>query len=123
MRTPRPIALAALLLASPLAAELPAPDHVLFGTATRDGLLVESGVVEVRLGTAPEPITTYPIGTVLAYGERFVLRLPMGVREPRRPGTLVRRRKSISTPRSTTIRSSGSSTRIRRPSAGRPTPA
>ena len=58
MRTPRPIALAALLLASPLAAELPAPDHVLFGTATRDGLLVESGVVEVRLGTAPEPITT-----------------------------------------------------------------
>ena len=87
MRTPRPIALAALLLASPLAAELPAPDHVLFGTATRDGLLVESGVVEVRLGTAPEPITTYPIGTVLAYGERFVLRLPMDVREPRRPGT------------------------------------
>jgi 6-phosphogluconolactonase (cycloisomerase 2 family) len=87
MRTTRPIALAALLLASPLAAELPAPDHVLFGTATRDGLLVESGVVEVRLGTAPEPITTYPIGTVLAYGERFVLRLPMDVREPRRPGT------------------------------------
>lgn len=87
MRTTAQIALAALLLAAPLAAELPAPDHVLFGTATRDGLLVESGVIEVRLGESPEAIAVYPIGTVLAYGERFVLHLPMDVREPRRPGT------------------------------------
>ena len=144
MRTSRPIALAALLLASPLAAELPAPDHVLFGTATRDGLLVESGVVEVRLGTAPRadhdlpdrhgagvrralrpaPADGRPRAAQAGHGTRrrrgadLSRRRPRGLHRGR--ATPARRRRSTSTPRSTTTPSSGSSTSIPRPPGGAP---
>ncbi|MBZ0114528.1 MAG: beta-propeller fold lactonase family protein [Thermoanaerobaculia bacterium] len=74
-------------LVSPGWAELDAPDHTVYGTATANGVLVTSGVVDLRDATSGAILVEYHLGATPAFGERFVLRLPMDVREPQQPNT------------------------------------
>ncbi len=85
---------AGLLSAPRVAAELSEPDHILYGTATADGLPVAAGLVTLVLDGGTQPIAVYEIGSDAALdgcngGSEtcYALRVPMDFGEPQRPET------------------------------------
>ena len=66
-----------LAMASPAVALLPAPDHIIYGTATADGVLVTSGIVTLELETTGLELARYSLGAVADYGNQFALRVAM----------------------------------------------
>lgn len=77
---------AVLALAVPAAGVLPEPDHIFYGTPTRDGEPVLTGVVSARLAGATEAIASYALGSRPEVGNRYVLRIPIDSVDPRQPG-------------------------------------
>ena len=82
------------LLANKAPAEIPAPDHTFYGSATESGVLVAEGVIEVKLVAQPFPLAIYSIGSEPGLGDFYVLRVPMDFEGDRiegaaRPGDAV----------------------------------
>lgn len=71
-----------LALAGPANALLPAPDHIIYGTATADGVLVTSGIVTLELETTGLELARYSLGAVADYGNQFALRVAMDTGSP-----------------------------------------
>jgi len=82
------LALLLLALALPASAEIEAPDHVLYGTATLFGQAAPNGsVIEVRSVPAGEVLARYTLGRDPRLGGQFRLGIPMSALNPRVPNT------------------------------------
>lgn len=78
---------AALLASGSASARLPEPNHVFYGTATRNGEAVTAGEVAVRLQEDPADLAQFVLGSDPKIGDRYVLRIPIDAVDPRDPGT------------------------------------
>ncbi|MEO7793829.1 MAG: beta-propeller fold lactonase family protein [Thermoanaerobaculia bacterium] len=77
---------AGLLLPVPATAKIPEPNHVFYGTATRNGVGVASGMVAVRLVEGSADLAQFVLGSDPRIGDRYVLRIPIDTVDPRDPG-------------------------------------
>ncbi len=81
MRLAKPqIALFLTLLATPAStatAQVPEPDHTIYGSAMIDGALVTTGTVTTTAAGSADVVASYALGSDPAFGDRFVLRLPI----------------------------------------------
>ncbi len=78
---------AALLSSGSASARLPEPNHVFYGTATRNGEAVAVGEVSVRLDEGSGDLAQFVLGSDPKIGDRYVLRIPIDAVDPRDPGT------------------------------------
>ena len=77
---------AALLSAGIASARLPEPNHVFYGTATRNGEVLTVGAVAVRLEESPTDLAQFVLGSDPKIGDRYVLRIPIDAVDPRNAG-------------------------------------
>ena len=75
-----------MLLSQSGGATLPEPDHLVYGTPTRNGEPLAEGLVTAVLDGAPEPIATFEIGSNQLILGHYVLRIPIDSVDPRLPG-------------------------------------
>lgn len=81
------VLLFAVLLSSPVCAEVEAPDHVLYGSATLFGQPAAAGTtLEVRTVPDGNVLSRYVIGRDPRLGGAFRLAIPMSAVNPRIPG-------------------------------------
>ncbi len=78
---------AAFLLQGPASAKIPEPNHLFYGTATRNGVVLTTGEVSVRLVENPADLATFALGSDPNVGDHYVLRVPIDALDPRDPGT------------------------------------
>ena len=78
---------ASMLLPGSASARLPEPNHVFYGTATRNGTAVVAGEVAVRLDEGSVDLAQFVLGSDPKIGDRYVLRIPIDAVDPRDPGT------------------------------------
>ena len=78
--------LALLWLAHAGFAALPEPDHLVYGSPTRNGETLEAGLVTAVLAGEALPIAQFDIGSNPAITGHYVLRIPIDSVDPRPPG-------------------------------------
>ncbi len=78
---------AALLTSGSASARLPEPNHIFYGTATRNGAVLTVGQVAVRLEEGSGDLAQFALGSEPKIGDRYVLRIPIDAVDPRDSGT------------------------------------
>ena len=68
-------------------ATLAEPEHIFFGVVRNNGVIVTSGTVSVRINGDTADAATYALGSIIVFGNRYVLRVPLSSVVPRIPGT------------------------------------
>jgi hypothetical protein len=66
---------------------IPEPPHVIRGVVTVNGAARSWGTVSLRLDGSPDPIATFPLGTLPGSANGYVLAVPLDALEPQAPNT------------------------------------
>lgn len=76
------------LISASLQAKISEPDHILYGNATYfDSALANGSTVSLVVAGQGVPLVEYSIGSDVALGSYYALRIPMDSVDPREPGT------------------------------------